>query len=227
MSKKILIFILIGFIALVISGCSIFDEGTYTRSVEVEEKEPHNVVGGLTEIIGEDTIFNYSEFIFKGAVIDAVEIAIEEYIGGELHYIFYMDVFTFEVEEIYYSEDSSLEVGDVIKVANASCSNDWIEGTIEMEEDKHYIVLTQKSIDTGTTDFTEYFDYATVDHWPSIILVESGKYYVDEILESLTGNAEEEFTREDGYIFKTTVYVKGEEFEQELEDLILVKKGES
>jgi len=56
--------------------------------------------------------------------------------------------------------------------------------------------------------------------------VEDGKYYVDEILESLTGNAEEEFIREDEY-FKTTVYVKGEEFGQELEALILEKKGES
>jgi hypothetical protein len=223
MFKKIIVFLLIGSMALAIFSCNIFKEGTYSRSVEVEEREPHNIVGGVTEIICEDTIFKYSEFIFKGAVIDAVEIAIEEYIGGELHYIFYMDVFTFEVEEIYFSEDSSVEVGDVINVANGSCSNDWIPGTVEMEKDKRYIVLTQKSIDTGTTDFTEYFDYATVDHWPSIILVQNGKYYVDEILESLTGNAEEEFIREDGD-FETTVYVKGEEFEQELEALILEKK---
>jgi len=226
MFKKIIVFLLIGSIALFIFSCNIFKEGTYTRSVEVEEREPHNVESGSVVVYDEDGIFYYSEFIFKGAVIDAIEIAIEEYIGGELHYKFYRDVFTFEVEEIYFSEDSSVEVGDVIKVANGSCSNNWIPGTIEMEKDKRYIVLTKKSIDTGTTDFTEYYDYATVGHWSSIILVEDGKYYVDEILESLTGNAEEEFIREDEY-FKTTVYVKGEEFGQELEDLILEKKGES
>jgi len=206
--------------------CKTFGVFRFSWCVEVREKVPHNVVGGLVEIIGEDRIFNLSEFIFKGEVLFEKEIGIKDYVCWELQYIYYADVFTFEVEEIYYSEDPSIKVGDVIKVANASCSNDWIPGTIEIEKDKHYIVLTQKSIDTGTTDFTKYFDYATVDHWSSIILVEDGKYYIDEGLESLTGNTEEEFIREDEY-FNTTVYVKGEEFEDELKDLILKKKKEN
>ncbi len=201
-------------------------EGTDSICIEVEEKIPHNVIDGVVELANEDLLFKDSELIFKGTVIDAKEIAIEEYIDGELHYIYYEDDFTFGVEKIYYSEDSYLEASNVIKVANGSCSNDWVEGTIEMEKDKKYIVLTKKTYDTGTTEFTKCSDYFTADHYASIILVEDGKYYVDERLTSLIANAEEEIIREDGD-FETTIYVKGEEFEQELEALISQKKRES
>lgn len=235
MLKKILIFIIIGAMVFIVSGCKKGEEaktveipskGTYSRYVEVEEREPYNVIDGAVEILSEDALFEFSDLIFKGTVIDAKEIGIEEYIDGELYYIHYSDVFTFEVEKIYYSEGPSLEAGDVIKVANGSCSNFWIEGTIKMEKDKQYIVLAVKEYDQPNVEYTKYDDYYTTDHLESIILVEDGKYYVDKGLISLTGGAEEEIIREEGY-FETTVYVKGAEFEQELSALILEKKGES
>ena len=68
--------------------------------------------------------------------------------------------------------------------------------------------------------------YYTEDPYASIILVEDSDYYVDERLPSLAGNAEEEIIRKEGS-FKTTVYIKGEGFEEELSALILEKKGES
>ena len=95
-----------------------------------------------------------------------------------------------------------------------------------MEKDKEYIVLTQKTFDTLTVEFSKYDDYFTADHYVSIIRVENGDYFIDEILTSLISGAKEEIIREDGN-FKTTVYVKGEELEEEFTDLILEKKGES
>jgi len=223
MFKKILIIIFTGALMFTVSGC----KGSYAKSFEVEEKEPHNIIDVELAYYDEDTLFKDSDLIFKGTVIEAKEIAIEEYIDGRLARTYYEDVFTFEIEKIYYSEDSSLEAGDVIRVANGSCSNDWVTGTLEMEENKKYIVLTEKEYnDQRYVDFTEYDDYYTADHWVSIIHVVDGKYYVDIQLPSLTDNAEGEIIRED-INFKTKVYVKGAGFEDELEALILEKKGES
>jgi len=237
MLKKILVFILIGALIFIASGCKkgeevetdkIPSEGSYVRCIEVEEKVPYNDVADdvVLPYYDENTLFEDSNLIFKGKVLDEKEIAIEEYVNGELNNTYYYDVSTFEIEKIYYSEDPSLEVGDVIKVANASCSYWWVEGTLKMEKDKEYIVLAIRSSEISYTDFTKYYDYIVTNYWVPIILVENGRYYVDEELTSLTNNAEEEIIREDG-TFKTTIYVKGEEFEEELSSLILEKKGES
>jgi len=174
----------------------------------------------------ENTLFENSNLIFKGIVINEVEIGIEEYRDGRLINTYYRDVSTFEIEDIYYSEDPSLEIGDVVKVANGSCSYWWYEGTLKMEKDKEYIVLAKRSSEVSYTDFTKYYDYIVENYWVPIIGVENGNYFVDEELISLIDNAEEEIVREDGD-FKTTVYVKSEEFEEELASLISQKKGES
>ena len=230
MLKKILILIIIGALIFIASGCEskgeesdkIPKEGSYSRCVEVEEKTPYNIVDSVElPYFDEDTIFEDANLIFKGTVLDAKEIEIEEYVDGELNQTYHYDVFTFEIEKIYYSEDPSLEVGDVIKVANASCSYWWVDGTIKMEKDKKYIVLAIRSSKVSYTDFTKYYDYHVENYWVPIIPVEGGNYYVDEMLTSLTGNAEEEITREDG----STVYVKGPELEDELENLITETKS--
>jgi hypothetical protein len=223
MFKKILIIILTGALMFSVSGC----KGSYAKCFEVEEKEPHNIIYVELPYYDEDTLFKDSDLIFKGTVLEAKEIGIEEYIDGRLARTHYRDVFTFEIEKIYYSEDPSLEAGDVIRVANGSCSNEWVTGTLKMEENKKYIVLTEKEYNyLRYVDFTEYDDYYTADYWVSIIPVVDGKYYVDIQLPSLTDNAEEEIIRED-INFKTKIYVKGAGFEDELEALILEKKGES
>jgi hypothetical protein len=235
MFKKILIYILISSLVFIISGCEskgeesmgIPEKGTYSRCVEVEEKTPYNTVDSVEfPYFDENTLFEDANLIFKGKVIDEKEIAIEEYRDGRLINTYYEGVSSFEVEKIYYSDDSSLEIDDVIKVGNASCSHWWVEGTIKMEKNKKYIVLVKKKSDTLTVEFTKYYDYFVVNYWVPIIPVEDGKYYVDEMLTSLTGNAEEEIIRED-INFKTKVYVKGAGFEDELEALILEKKRES
>jgi len=235
MFKKILIFIITGTLIFIISGCEgngeesgeIPKEGTYVRCVEVNERETYDIANGSIVWVGEDLLFEESDLIFKGKVLDdATEIAIEYYIDGKLYYVYYEDIFTFEVEKIYYSESSSLGAGDIIRVSNSSCPSYWITGTIRMEKGKSYIVLTGKVTDYPDIEFTKYSDYFTKDPWVSIVLVEDGKYYVDEELPSLTNNAEEEIIRKDGD-FKTTLYVKGSGFEDELEALILEKKGES
>lgn len=232
MFKKILIFIIIGIFISSISGCKesgeelqIPQEGAYTTYTKVEEKIPYNIADDVVlEYYDENTLFENANLIFKGIVINEAEISIEEYIGGEHVRTYYRDIFTFEIEKIYYSEDPSLEVGDLVKVSNASCSYWWVEGTLKMEKDKEYIVLTIKKFDTSTVEFTQYYDYYTADHWVSIIRVENGNYFVDEELTSLISGAMEQIIREDGD-FKTTLFVKGEEFEGELENLITQKKG--
>src|SRR3972149_2264993 len=236
MFKKLLVFILVLTLIFIISGCKkgeevetdkIPKEGSYSRCMEVREKIPYNVIDDVEfPYFDENTLFENSNLIFKGIVINEVEIGIEEYIGGELERTYYRDVSTFEIEKIYYSDDPSLEVGDLVKVSNASCSYWWIEGTIKMEKDKEYIVLAKKSFDLPNVEFTEYYDYSVENYWVPIIPIENGNYYVDEMLPSLTSNAKEEITREDGD-FKTIVYVKGEEFDDELSSLISQKKGEN
>ncbi|MCJ7472162.1 MAG: hypothetical protein MUP02_05055 [Actinobacteria bacterium] len=216
----------------IVSGCKeneaetvqIPSEGLYTRCIKVKEKIPHDVIEASLEYYDEDTLFKNSDLIFKGIVVDENTIGIEEYINGELERTYYRDSFTFEIEKIYYSEDPSLEVGDVIKVSNASCSYWWVEGTLKMEKGSEYIVITIKRSDLPDVEFSKCYDYYVENYWVPIIPIEDDKYYVDEELTSLTGNAEEEIIRKDGS-FKTTVYVKGEEFEEELEDLILEKKS--
>jgi len=234
MFKKILVFILTVTLIFIVFGCKkdgettaqIPLEGTYVRSIEVKERIPYNVVDAVIVSYDEDMLLEESNLIFKGIVIDEEEIAIKEYIDGELNYTYYMDIFTFEIEKIYYSEDPSLEIGDVIRVANYSCSNNWIEGTLKMEKDKEYIVLTNIADDTLTIEFSNYYDYVVTDYWASIISIENGDYFFDEKLTSLINGAKEEIIRED-VAFKTTIYVKGEEFEEELASLISQKKGES
>jgi len=200
--------------------------GPYTRCIEVEERIPHNVVDAVLEYEDEDTLLEESDLIFKGTVIDENEIGLEEYIDGELRNTYYRDIFTFKINKIYYAKDSSIKNGDIIRVTNASCSNNWIEGTIEMKKDKEYILFTEKSYDTDTVEFTKYEDYFTTDHWRSIISIENEDYYFDEVFTSLKSGAKEEKIRIDGD-FKTKIYRKGKEFEKELEDLILKKKGEN
>jgi hypothetical protein len=235
MFKKILIYILISSLVFILSGCiskgeesmEIPQEGIYSRCIEVEEKTPYNIVDSVEfPYFDENTLFENANLIFKGTVINEVEIGIEEYVNGELNNTYYSDISTFEVEKIYYSDDPYLEVGDFVKVSNASCSYWWVEGTIKMEKDKEYIVLAIRSSKVSYTDFTKYYDYHVENYWVPIVPVEGGNYYVDEMLTSLTGNAEEEIIREEGS-FKTTVYVKGAGFEDELRALILEKKGES
>src|SRR3972149_9556595 len=236
MFKKLLVFILVLTLIFIISGCKkgeevetdkIPKEGSYSRCMEVREKIPYNVIDDVEfPYFDENTLFENSNLIFKGIVINEVEIGIEEYRDGRLINTYYRDVSTFEIEDIYYSEDPSLEIGDVVKVANGSCSYWWYEGTLKMEKDKEYIVLTIKEPNLPNVEFTEYYDYFVENYWVPIIPVENGNYYVDEMLISLIDNAEEEIVREDGD-FKTTVYVKSEEFEEELASLISQKKGES
>jgi len=235
MFKKILIFILILTLIFIISGCKsreegsveIPQEGIYSRGVEVEEKIPYEIVSDIEfPYFDENTLFENANLIFKGKVIDEKEIGIEEYIDGELERTYYEDVSTFEIEKIYYSDDPSLEVGDVVRVANGSCSYWWVEGTIKMEKDNEYIVITIKEFDLPNVKFTKYSDYYVENYWVPIIPVKNGNYFVDRELTSLISNAKEEITREDGD-FKITLYVKGEEFEEELAALILEKKGES
>jgi len=238
MFKKILTFILIVTLIFIISACKsngeetdkvtseIPSEGPYTKCIEVEERIPYNVVEAILEPYDEDKLLEESDLIFKGTVIDKKEIGLEEYIDGRLRHTYYLDVFTFRVEKIFYIENSSIKIGDMITVANGSCSNYWIEGTIKMEKDKEYIVLTEKVYDTKTVEFSKYFDYAVVTHWMAIINVENGDYIFDEVFTSLKSGSKEEKIRKDGE-FKTKIYKKGKEFEEELEDLILEKKGES
>ncbi len=191
----------------------------------MEEKDTYNIVDDAElPYFDENTLFENANLIFKGIVTDEVEIGIEEYINGELERTYYEDVSTFEIENIYYSDDPSLEIGDLIKVGNASCSYWWYKGTIKMEKDNEYIVLAKKKSNSFTVKFTEYYDYYIENYWVPIIPVENGKYFVDELLPSLTDNAEEEIIRKDGD-FETTVYVKGEGFEDELENLITEIKG--
>ncbi|HEY4696365.1 MAG TPA: hypothetical protein VIH13_05700 [Candidatus Hydromicrobium sp.] len=239
MFKKMLVFILIVTLIFIISGCKSEDErakkitseipseGLYVRCIELEEKIPYNVIDDVEfPYFDENTLFENSNLIFKGTVINEVEIGIEEYIDGKLERTYYEDVSTFEIEKIYYSEDLSLEIGDVVKVGNTSCSYWWVEGTLKMEKDKEYIVLVKKKSDTSNVEFTEYYDYFVENYWVPIIRVENGNYFVDEMLTSLISGAKEEVIREDGD-FKTTVYVKGEEFENELENLITeIKNGD-
>jgi len=246
MFKKILIIILMVTLLFIVSSCETISEDqdetpeecNYVRYAEAEESEDYNVLSGSYLFYGEDRIFKESNLILKGKVIDAKETFIEACIDGEVRKLDYDDTFTFEVEKIYYPGNPSIKAGDVIRVKNGSCPSDWIPGTLRMEEGKRYIVLTQEMtvhdnyyINDVYIELTEYFDCATTEHWASIILVEDGKYYVDEKLESLTDNALEEFVRRDRHekdeTFETTIYVKGEGFEDELEALILEKKGES
>jgi hypothetical protein len=233
MFKKIPIIILTVTLIFIISGCNGREEesvgipkkGTYSRCVEVEEKIPYNIVESAElPYFDENTLFENANLIFKGIVLDASEIAIEEYVDGDLNNTYYRDVSTFEIEDIYYSDDPSLEIGDLIKVANGSCSHWWYEGTIKMEKDKEYILLAKSSNKVSYTDFTEYYDYSVENYWVPIIPVKDGKYYVDIELPSLTDNAEEEIIRKDGNSEKT-VYVKGEGFEDELEAFITEVKG--
>ena len=194
--------------------------------IEVSERSPRNVIEAELVAFDEDMLFDESDLIFKGSVIDEKEIGIEEYsTSGELHNIYFRDVFTFKINRIYYLNDSSLKNGGIVRVCNASCSNEWIEGTIEMKKGKEYIVLTRKSQD-ATVEFTKCHDFCVVQHWMAIISIENGDYIFDEVFTSLVSGAKEEKIREDGY-FNTTMYIKGEEFEEEFKDLILEKKGGS
>ena len=238
MFKKIIIFMLIMAFMFTLSSCKskeeetdnitseIPQEGNYTRYTEVEERIPHNIINAELVDYDEDKLFDESDLIFEGVVIDEKEIGLEEYINGRLRHTYYRDVFTFRVEKIFYTKNSSIKIGDVIKVANGSCSNYWIEGTIKMEKDKKYIVLTRKSRDTDTVEFSKYYDYAVVTHWMAIISVENGDYIFDEVFTSLKSSAKEEKIRKDGE-FKTKMYKKGKEFETELENLISKKKKEN
>jgi len=193
--------------------------------IEVSERSPHKDSGAELEYYDEDKLFDESDLIFNGVVIDEKEIGLEDYsTSGELHYIYFRDVFTFKINKIYYSNDSSLKSGDIVRVCNASCSNNWIEGTIEMKKGKEYIVLTRKSQD-ATVEFTKCHDFCVVQHWMAIISIENGDYIFDEVFTSLSSGAKEEI-RKDGD-FSTTIYRKGKEFKEELEGLILEKKGEN
>ena len=220
MFKKILIYILISSLIFITSGCK--RDGV--KYIEVKERVPYNVVEAELVHYDEDILFEDADLIFKGKVISEKEIGLKEYKYGELRHIYYLDVFTFKVEEVYYPVDSSLKNGDIIRVANASCSNNWYKGTIKMEKGKEYILLTKKSYDTKTVDFSKYFDYAVVTHWMAIISVEDDNYIFDEVFTSLKESTDEEIIREDNG-FKTKMYSKGKEFEKELKDLISKKKG--
>lgn len=222
MFKKVLAVMLVGAIMFIASGC--IKNGV--RYVEVKESSPRNVIDAVLDYADEDTILEESDLIFEGKVIDEKEIGLEEYIDGELRNTYYFDVFTFKINKIYYAKDSSIKNGDIITVANGSCSNEWIKGTVEMKKDKEYIVLTQKTYDTSIVDFSKYMDFAVVQHWMAIISIENGDYFFDEVFTSLKSGAKEEKIREDGD-FKTKIYKKGKEFEKELEDLISKKKGEN
>ncbi|MFA5015397.1 MAG: hypothetical protein WC549_07655 [Actinomycetota bacterium] len=195
---------------------------------EVAESKPKKISEVELAYYDEDKLLEEADLIFDGIVIIEKEIGIEEYIDGELNNTYYRDVFTFRISKVYYSNDPSIENDDIIKIGNESCSNNWIEGTIEMEFCKHYIVLARKSHDTDTVKFTECYDFEVVDPWMSIIGIEiqDEEYVFDEVFTSLKDGAREEIIREDGN-FKTKMYVKGKEFENELENLILEKKGEN
>ncbi|MCJ7471229.1 MAG: hypothetical protein MUP02_00230 [Actinobacteria bacterium] len=219
MFKKILVVILIGAIIFILFIFIKYNEqvvqivenipigGTYVKWRVVKEKMPCNITEAASyEYYDEDRLLERSDLIFKGIVTDAKEIYVKEYFDGRLNAEYYMDVFTFEIEKIYYSEDPTLKIGDIIKVANGSSPSDWLEGTLRMEKDKEYIVLTYKDYHTNTIIFPKYCDYVTVDRYISIIRVENGDYFVDRELESLTSDAKEEIIRED-YGFETTVYV--------------------
>lgn len=226
-NTRIFIILAIAILAVIfsISGCKIPQEGFYTRCVEVKEKIPYDVIEVEFIYYDENTLFEDANLIFKGTVIDESEIVVESYHDGRLNITNCCSVSKFQIEKIFYSEDPFLKIGDLIKVSNPYCSYEWAEGTIKMEKNKQYIVLAEKAIDSFI-EYTKCYDYHTADHYVSIVKVENGDYYVDEMLTSLISNARMAIVRKDGD-FKSTVYVKGEEFEDELEALIVEKKGES
>ncbi len=233
MLKKFLIPMLIGLMILSIASCTkineeglnIPSEGTYTIYKEVKESVPNNVIKAELDFYDEDKILREAEFIFKGEVVDEKEIGLEEYMDGELQNIYYRDVFTVKITKVYYLKDSSLKEGDIVKVANVSCSNNWYKGTIEIEKNKEYVLITQKSRDTNTVEFSKYHDFSVIQPWMAIIIIENGNYIFDEVFTSLISGKEEEKIREDGS-FKTKMYKEGKEFEKKLKDLIAKKKGE-
>lgn len=233
MFKKILVLIIIGTLIFITFGCGkgkeetaqIPSEGPYVRYVEVEERIPRNVAEALLVYYDENKLFNEADLIFKGVVIDEKEIGLEEYIEGELNITYYFDVFTFKIDKVYYTEDSSIKNDDVITVANDGCSNSWIKGTIEMKKDREYIVFAKKTIDTDTVKFSDYMNFFSIHYWMSIISIENGDYLFDEVFTSLKSGAKEVKIRRDGD-FKTKIYKKGKEFEEELMDLISEKEAE-
>ena len=226
-----MITILLGIVLFIITSCKNADnnevlihlEGHYTRYVELQEKIPYNVIDVELIYTDEDILIEEGDLIFEGVVIDDKEIGLEEYINGKLVNTYNYGVYTLKISRIYYSKNSSIKSGDIITVGNSSCANSWYQGTIKMEKDHEYILLTRQTIDTDTIKFSEYFGFAILHPWEATISIENGYYIFDEVFKSLISDQVEEKIRKDGS-FKTKTYKKGKEFENEFKDLISKKK---
>jgi hypothetical protein len=196
--KTITILLTILFLGLIIfSGCNNESKKNKdcigTKIIDLEEKDPPHIVDALLEFVPENERIGKSEIIFKGKVIKKRELLIEIPVSGEDTYRSYASVFSFSIEELYYSKGNESDVGEIVKLLSGYSSYNWIERAVKINEGEEFIVFGDLTEDnTNEEAYTSLAKYVIGNPWNSIIPVKGNKYEIDEIFTSLTQKAVKE-----------------------------------
>lgn len=197
----------------------------YVRCIELTPKNPPQIVQASLKMYDENAILDKATLIVKGRINDKKEIAIEDYINGNLTHTYYKSILTINVEKIFFQKNNNLKEGDSVIVSSEVSSYFYIDGAIELEKGKEYILFLDDVEDSPSVKFSEYSDFFVIHPFQAIVAIEDNTYQFDMIFESLAQNADQKvrvFKQGQSGIYegRYKIYVKDKSFEDDLKTLI-------
>ncbi|MES0340857.1 MAG: hypothetical protein ABUK08_00930, partial [Candidatus Humimicrobiaceae bacterium] len=173
------------------------------------------------EYLTEEEWVKSAALIFRGTVQDKKELLIEEVVSDEYTSKSYASVFSFKISELYYSDDSQVRVGDIVKILSGTTSYNWEEEAIRIEEGKEFIIFAGMLEDyTKATKYTRLAKYGLGNPWAPIIQIKGGSYVIDSIFESLGNNASLSERKISDNYYKDVFISSDENFISDLMELI-------
>ena len=203
LSKRIIFILLLLFIVIsLISGCSKEEKNSEESKtpvnvsrisvIELEEKNPPDLVQSEWAAIDEREYVERSVLIFKGKVMDKTEYVIEQKVSYKYTQKYYKTVYQFEISDIYYS-DEELKVGDTVEIMSPVTSHSWDLEAISMEKGQEFILFAglvrDMETSSGKVELTDLAKYFIGNPWKPIIVVDKNSYKIDPLFESMTNNS--------------------------------------
>lgn len=201
LSKKIIIVLFIFIISTptILIGCNkeyqktigenLVYEDSEIRIIELEEKNPPDIVSFEWIYFNEEKTIKMSDFIFKGTIVDKKEYVIEKVRSAEYTFKDYRTVYSVNIGDIYYTSDKETKVGDTVKVMIPINSYSYDPEALPIEKGQEFIffaVLFEQNVSDVYTSLAKYY---IGNPWRPIISVKEGSFKFDPLFESLAYNA--------------------------------------
>lgn len=214
---------------IVLTGCSterqISSADENVKFTEVTPKSQPDICYFEWMPMEEENIVNDADLIFKGRILDRKEYEIEEAVSDEYTRKLYKTVYSVEVNDIYYNENNSVKPGATIEIMSPVSSYNWEPLSVEMENNKEYILFASLTKDNETIKFSKLAKYCIKNPWEPIIKADNGTFETDEVFESLAQNSTA-ISKEINGDSKKSFVRKDDNFVKDLKDMIAKHKSE-